>query len=173
MTREETQKVLNRFAKYVIQQSRSNLTRMGKNASNDLYDSLGFEIQVNPNSIEVAFVSQDYLDFVDKGVSGTEKRYNTKYKYTNKKPPVDAMVRYAKTKPIKPKSRTTGRFITYQQFGFALSNYLYKQGIKPSYFFSKPFERAFEELPEDIIEAYKLDLENFMEFVFKDNLKPQ
>ena len=35
---------LNKFAKYVIQQSRSNLTKGKKNASKELYNSLGYEV---------------------------------------------------------------------------------------------------------------------------------
>ena len=40
----ETQKTLNSFAKYVIQQSRSNLSKQKKNVSSSLYGSLGYDL---------------------------------------------------------------------------------------------------------------------------------
>ena len=44
------QQELNRFAKYVIQQSRTNLTKGKKNSSKALYNSLDYDINVSPNS---------------------------------------------------------------------------------------------------------------------------
>jgi len=38
------QEELNKFAKYVIQQSRSNLSKSGKNVSKELYNSLGYNV---------------------------------------------------------------------------------------------------------------------------------
>ena len=47
----ELSKALNAFGKYVIQQSRSNLTKKGKNSTSDLYNSLKYE----PRQEEGAF----------------------------------------------------------------------------------------------------------------------
>ena len=47
----ELSKALNAFGKYVIQQSRSNLTKKGKNSTSDLYNSLKYE----PRQEEVLF----------------------------------------------------------------------------------------------------------------------
>jgi ElaB/YqjD/DUF883 family membrane-anchored ribosome-binding protein len=41
MQLDETREALNKFAKYVVQQSRSNLTKSDKNVSKELYNSLG------------------------------------------------------------------------------------------------------------------------------------
>ena len=43
MQLKQTQEALNKFAKYVIQQSRSNLTKGKKNVSKELYNSLDSE----------------------------------------------------------------------------------------------------------------------------------
>ena len=45
MLNKEVQNELNKFAKYVIQQSRSNLTKSDKNVSKDLYNSLGYKLE--------------------------------------------------------------------------------------------------------------------------------
>ena len=39
------QKDLNSFGKYVVQQSRSNLTKQKKNVSKELYNSIGYTLE--------------------------------------------------------------------------------------------------------------------------------
>jgi len=41
----EVDKELKKFGNYIIQQSRSNLTKGGKNYTNELYNSLGYNIE--------------------------------------------------------------------------------------------------------------------------------
>jgi hypothetical protein len=55
MKLKETEQALNAFAKYVIQQSRSNLTKDKKNVGGGLYESLDYEINVGPNSFSLSF----------------------------------------------------------------------------------------------------------------------
>jgi hypothetical protein len=85
-----TQEELNRFAKYVIQQSRTNLTKGKKSVSGDLYNSLGYDLNVSPNSFSLEFYMADYGQFIDVGVRGTKSSYigsqYSTFKYTNKKP---------------------------------------------------------------------------------------
>ena len=160
---------LERFFKYVVQQSRTNLTKGKTNGSKKLYNSLDYNIKENPNSISADFLMEDYGDFINYGVKGTESGRSLKgYKYTSKKPPVSAIKKWMKVKPVKARSRATGRFITQEQGAFAIQNAIYKRGIKPTEFFSKPFEKAFKTLPDELIEAYGLDVEDFMEFVLKE-----
>ena len=74
MQLKETQKALNSFAKYVIQQSRTNLTKGKKNASKELYNSLDSDVKVSKNSFQLSFLMEEYGVFQDKGVSGKEKK---------------------------------------------------------------------------------------------------
>jgi hypothetical protein len=62
-------KELNRFAKYVISQSRANLTR-AKKGGGSLYKSLDSNVKVSKNSFELSFLMEDYGIFQDKGVKG-------------------------------------------------------------------------------------------------------
>lgn len=47
-----------------------------------------------------------------------------------------------------------------------------KRGIRPTYFFSKPFETDFNKLDDDVVEAFALELDSFLKYtldeVFKD-----
>jgi hypothetical protein len=38
-------------------------------------------------------------------------------------------------------------------------------------FFTTPFQKAFKDLPEELILSFGLDLERFIDFTIKDNLK--
>jgi len=73
-----------------------------------------------------------------------------------------------RVKPIKARDKKTGKFITQEQGAFAIQNAIYRKGIKPTEFYSKPFERAFKTLPEDLVEAYGLDVDDFITFVIKE-----
>ena len=60
MELKETKQILNTFAKYVIQQSRSNLSKDKKNVSKALYDSLDYEIMANKDFVELSFSMEEY-----------------------------------------------------------------------------------------------------------------
>ena len=152
---------LNRFAKYVISQSRANLTRGKKNSSKDLYNSLDSEVKVSKNSFELSFLMEEYGVFQDKGVSGVKKKYNTKYAYTTKMPPPSKMDKWIVKKGIAPRDKN-GKFISRKSLQFMIARSIFNNGIKPSLFFTKPFEKAFKNLNKDLVEAYKLDVEQLM-----------
>lgn len=168
-----TEKELNKFWKYVIQQSRSNLTKKKKNASKELYNSLKYDVKVSKNSFETSFYSEDYGKFIDKGVKGVggtkangqqwkkKKVTNNLYKYTNKKPPASAFNGWVIKRGLAGRN-AKGQFTSRKSLMFAVANSVYHTGLETTNFFTKPFEKAFERLPEQIIEAYALDLDKLL-----------
>lgn len=168
---ENVQQELNRFAKYVVAQSRANLTRQKKNASKQLWQSIDYDLKVSKNSFQLEFLMEDYGIFQDKGVSGTEKKYNTKYSYTNKMPPPSKLDKWIVKRNLRGVRGKDGKFISRKSLQFMIARSIYKNGIKPSLFFTKPFEKAFKNINEDLIEAYKLDVEKLLNDTIKDNLK--
>ena len=158
-----TKEVLNTFGKRVQQQARTNLTKGKHKASGHLYESTKYELSTGPKSFSLFFELEDYWEFQDKGVSGTETKYNTPFSYKTKKPPAKVFEKWAKQKGIKPRGKN-GQFTSFKSFGFAVANSIFKKGIKPTNFFSKPFENEFKKLPEDLVRAYALDVENFIDF---------
>ena len=166
MLRKETEKYLNDFAKYVIQQSRSNLTKGGKNVNKNLYNSLDKEIEVGANSFRMAFLMEDYGTFQDKGVSGKEKKYDTPFSYKSKRPPLKPITDWVKNRRFQFRQKN-GEFMSYKSTAFLVRNSIFKKGIKPSLFFTKPFEKAFERLPDELIEAYGLDVEQFLKYTIQ------
>ena len=163
LVKNNTKEYLNAFAKYVIQQSRSNLSKQNKNVDKKLYNSLDKEIEVGANSFRLAFLMEDYGTFQDKGVSGTQKKYNTPFSYKSKKPPLKPITDWVKKRRFQFR-KDNGKFMSYQSTAFLVRNGIFKNGIKPSLFFTKPFEKAFERLPNELVEAYGLDVEQFLEY---------
>ena len=163
LVKKNTKEYLNTFAKYVIQQSRSNLSKQNKNIDKKLYNSLDKEIEVGANSFRLAFLMEDYGTFQDKGVSGTQKKYNTPFSYKSKKPPLKPITDWVKKRRFQFR-KDNGKFMSYQSTAFLVRNGIFKNGIKPSLFFTKPFEKAFERLPDELVEAYGLDVEQFLEY---------
>ena len=172
MLKKETEKYLNDFAKYVIQQSRSNLSKGGKNSTKDLYNSLDKQIEVGANSFRLAFLMEDYGKFQDKGVQGSNpsaikngfnKAPNSPYKFKSKMIPTRVLDKWVIKKGIAPRNKS-GKFLSREGIKFALAKSIALQGIKPSLFFTKPFEAAFKNLPDELVEAYGLDVEQFLQY---------
>ena len=155
MKQTELQLELNKFRDYVISQAKANLTRQRKNVSKGLYNSIKGNVKANPNSFEMDFSMEDYGFYQDKGVSGIKKKYNTDYKYTNKMPPAKAFDKWVVRKGLAPREK--GKFKNRKSLSFAIARSVYINGIKPSLFFTKPFEKAYKRLPEDLVEAFGLD----------------
>ena len=62
---------LEEYAKYVIQQARTNLTK-DKKGDGNLYNSLSYDILESTDEFLVDFLMEDYGMFVDKGVKGKQ-----------------------------------------------------------------------------------------------------
>ncbi len=162
MELQETQKILNSFAKYVIQQSRSNLTKTNKNASKKLYNSLDYKILSDSSGFILQFLMEEYGAYQDQGVSGTKKKYKTPFKYTTKRPPSSAFDKWTVRKGIAPREEG-GRFTKRKGLNFIIAKSIFEQGIRPSLFFTKPFEKRFKTLPPELIAAFVNDAEKTIE----------
>jgi len=156
---------LNKFAKYVIQQSRSNLTKGKKNTSKELYNSLGYDIESSKDSTSMAFKMADYGKFQDLGVKGKDssaKAPNSPYKFgtgSGKKGGLTKGIdKWVRRRGIQFRDKK-GRFLSYEQTGYIITRSVYKTGMKASMFFTKPFERAFKRLPDDLVKAYSIGIE--------------
>ena len=165
---------LNRFAKYVISQSRANLTRGKKNSSKELYNSLDSNVKVSKNSFELSFLMEEYGVFQDKGVKGTKSNYvenkDSPFSYKSKggknglkgMPPPKAFDKWIVRKGLKGIRDKKGQFISRKSLQFMIARSVFEKGVKASMFFTKPFEKAFKGLNKDLVEAYKLDVEALM-----------
>tara|TARA_R110002126_G_scaffold243274_1_gene386400 strand:+ start:928 stop:1494 length:567 start_codon:yes stop_codon:yes gene_type:complete len=171
--------VLDNYGAYVVQQAKSNLTK-DKKGSGSLYNSIEYKLETEENLFLLDFLMEDYGPFVDEGVKGAnpslvnssvtgrvgiQKAPYSKFKYTSKRPPLEILVNWAKSKNVrfrvKKGQKGGGQFKagSYQQMGFWLQKSIYAQGLKPNYFFTKPFEKGLKGLGDKLFDAFALDIE--------------
>lgn len=162
------------FGRYVVKQSRTNLTRLGKRDTGKLYESIRYEVKTGKASFSLSISMEDYGQFVDKGVKGVSssaKAPTSPFKFgtgrgkkgglTNG---IDAWVR---RKRFQFRDRKTGKFFSYEQTAFMIRRAIWEKGIKTTNFLTRPFELGFKRLPDTLIEEYALDAENLMKFALK------
>ena len=166
---------LQAFGKYVVQQSRSNLTKQKRNVSKNLYNSIKYKLKENSNNYDLDFIMDEYGTFLDKGVKGAnpslvkngkQKGGNSPYSYKSKRPPMQPLADWAKKRNIRLRDKE-GKFKkgNYRTIGFILQRSIFAQGIKPSMFFTKPFLAAFDRYPELLSKAFAQDIID----ILKDN----
>lgn len=167
MDLKELEKELNRFGKYVVQQARTNLTKEKHNATKELYNSIGYFVEETAQGYKLSFEMEDYGMFQDRGVRGVKSYYSQSasspfsYKQSSNLVGLEyhtgVFSKFAKRNKMQPRNKK-GQFGTYKSMGFILANSIKDKGIKASMFFTRPFEKAFERLPEDIANSLIKDL---------------
>jgi len=155
------EEALDKFKKYVIQQSRSNLSKLRKNSSKNLYNSLKGEVINKDELHQVVFNMNYYGEFQDQGVSGKKKKYNTPYSYKSKMPPPSKLDKWIVKKGIAPRDKK-GKFIDRKSLQFLIARGIFKNGIKPSLFFTKPYNDGLKRLPAEVQNAYGTDVEKYV-----------
>ena len=170
------EEVLDDFGRYLVKESRKNLTRKGKRDTSNLYKSLDFESNVFPNSFQFTFGMEDYGEFVDQGVKGTKssaKAPTSRFRFgtgTGKRGGLTrAIDKMVKRKNIRFRD-AKGRFITHRSTAFLIRRSIWEKGLETTRFYSRPFELAFKRLPDDIVEAYGLEVEEFLKQSLNDTL---
>jgi len=164
---------LKEFAEAVVKKSKSNLINnnggRSKLASKRLYRSIDYDLTASKSgfSFSLDFEMAPYGQFVDKGVSGTERKYQgAAGTYRNSsKPPTGHILKWVNIKRLSLRD-SEGRFVKGGRLGLAviIARNIKKKGIKPSLFFTNAFEKHFKGLDKELQEAYALDLEEFMDF---------
>jgi len=166
---------LQSFGKYVVQQSRSNLTKQKHNVTKDLYNSIHYKLDEKNGNFDLAFIMDEYGTFLDKGVKGADpslvkngkqKGGNSPYSFKSKRPPMQPLADWAKKRNIRLRDKE-GKFKkgNYRTIGFILQRSIFAQGIKPSMFFTKPFLAAFDRYPQLLTKAFAQDIID----ILKDN----
>ena len=156
---DNTKKALEKFGKYLVKESRKNLTRKKKNVTSSLYDSLDYQVKAMPNSFEFDFLMEEYGEWVDKG------------RRAGKNPPFSPLRKWVEDRRIQFRDNR-GRFQTYDQTAWRVVKSIGRKGIEPSNFYTRPFNLGFQKLPNEVAEAYALDVEEFLDFTI-DKLNEQ
>ena len=165
-------KSLDRFRNTVTKEAKTALTKQSRNDTKKLYNSIDSNLIVSKNSIQIDFLMEDYGKFKDKGVKGknsTSKAPNSPYRFGKSSGSkrkrgglgdhIDALV---KRKRIQFRDRKTGRFMSHKQTAYLIASSIYNKGIETTNFFTKPFESAFKNLPDELVESYGLEVDDLL-----------
>ena len=166
---ENVQEILDEFKANVISEAKRNLS--AQNTPGRLRDSLKGYVKESKNSIQVSFEMEDYGFYQDRGVKGKKGGKSLDgYKYTNKMPPPKAFDKWTVRKGIAPRDKE-GRFIKRKSLNFLIARSIFNKGIKPTLFFTKPFEKYYKRLPKELTEKYALDMVNLFTTITDENFK--
>lgn len=173
MEKELQQKALNEFRDYVISKAKSNLRK--KNSTGKLSDSLTAEMKVMPNSIRFFFEMEEYGFYQDQGVKGVRfGRSLSGFRFgsgTGKKGGLtEGIKKWVRQRGIQFRDKK-GRYISRDATAMIITRSIWQKGIKPSMFFTKPFEQAFKKLPDEMIDAYGLEAQETFDTIMKENFK--
>jgi hypothetical protein len=162
-------KALEEFRDKVIEESKKNLKSLKKGGGTLENSIKGGEVKVTDNSLQFGIEMADYGVFQDKGVSGVKQKYNTPYSYKTKMPPPSKLDKWIVKKGIAPRD-DKGKFISRKSLQFLMARSIFYKGIKPSLFFTKPFQKYAKGLPKELETAFALDTEALLAFVTKQQL---
>lgn len=173
MEKELQLKALEEFRNYVIAKAKSNLRK--KNASGNLSKSLTADIKVMPNSIRFFFQMEEYGFYQDQGVKGKSSGKSLSgFKFgtgTGKKGGLtQGIKKWVKLRRIQFRDKG-GRFLSTDATAFIITRSIWHKGIKPSLFFTRPFNNAFKNLPNELIDAYGLESQELFDTIMKENFK--
>lgn len=174
-----TQDALQSFGDKVVSDAKANLQASGKVDTGSLVNSIkSTGVIFHRRSIELGISLNYYGAFVEKGVKGaggvrkttsTFQRTNNKGKiwkqngkdspYSFKegvKPSVKHFIEWSNRKGLNP---------------FAVRESVYRQGIAPTPFLQQAVDKNIGLMPNEIKEAFALDVKSTLNFILKTNLK--
>lgn len=170
---------LEKFAKGVVQQARSNLTREKKNVTKTLYNSLQYEIEAGPNSLALRWKMNElapYWKFQNYGVQGKTSNFkapSSPFKFGSGKGDMKGGLTRAINEWVSARKfqfrDEKGRFMSYDNTAFLITRSVYNKGIRTTNFFTRPFQLKFQQLPQEIAQAYALELADFLRFTLQQS----
>lgn len=180
--------VLRQFAERVIKAARLNLgatrtityndgkkKRRRQVSSGKLKDSLDYDLTTGVHLL-MSFTMEDYGKYIDEGVDGTKYKVpnGSRFGFDSKMPPKGSIRTWMAQKKVKARDLKTNSFVkqteanlkeaNLNRAAFLISRSIKQRGIPKSEFFQAPFRMEFEKLPEEVLKAVSMDVDEFLKF---------
>ena len=172
--KEKIQKALDRFVKHVTSRAKANLTNGDRNVSKKLYNSIKGEVKVMPNSIGVYFQMEEYGEFQDQGVKGKRSSLRapkSPFKFGSgrgkKGGLTEAIEKWVKARRFQFRDKRSKKFMSYKSTAWLITKSIYAKGLKPTLFFTKPFQEAYKNLPDELAKEYGLEVTELFKMSIK------
>ena len=163
---EATQKALSKFGKDVIIKAATYLqTRKRGYDTGKLMKSLDYDLGVAANSISLKIRMEDYGLAINEGRGKSGGGSGVLY---------PKILEWVKRKGLRPRN-SKGQYEAWrnkaqQQRGIAyvVTRKIHRFGYKGTGFFDDAFAQSYKKLPKKLIQAFALDLENFLNFTIDE-----
>jgi len=171
MKKGEVQKLLDNFRDKVIQEAKKGLPR----DTGALANSLKSYVKESPNSVQITFEMKPYGWYQDRGVKGVKSGESLSgYKFGTGSGESGGLTKginkWVKRKGFQFRDKQ-GKFLSYEQTARTIIRSIWNKGIKPSMFFTKPFEKYYKQLPNAVTKKYVKDMETLFNSITKENFK--
>lgn len=149
-------RVLNDFGKFLVEEYKDNLLINDKIASGDLYESVEYIVNTkNKGTFSVQISLNDYAKYIEKG------------RKAGKFPPISAIEKWIKVKPVLPRPYN-GKLPTTKQLAYLIARKIALDGIKPQPLLQQSLNDVMDVMMEFIEEAIYKDIENEFEMIFNE-----
>jgi len=167
------QELLDDFRNNVIREAQKNLAQ--RSDTGKLKSSLKSYVKESKRSIQISFEMEDYGFYQDRGVKGVKSGKSLdNYQFgtgTGKKGGLTKGIKkWVKRKGFQFRDKK-GRFLSYEQTARTIIRSIWMKGIKPSLFFTKPFEKYYNRLPDELMEMFGFEMEQLFNQITKENFK--
>ena len=167
------QELLEDFRSNVIREAKKNLGQ--RSDTGKLKSSLKSYVKESKRSIQISFEMEDYGFYQDRGVKGVKSGKSLdNYQFgtgTGKKGGLTKGInKWVKRKGFQFRDKK-GRFLSYEQTARTIIRSIWMKGIKPSMFFTKPFEKFYNRLPDELMEMFGFEMEQLFNQITKENFK--
>lgn len=147
ITWENTAKVLEEYAEFIVKTYRENLAHEGTNASKKLSDTLKSKVVVGQSVISVELRLQDYWYYVERG------------RKAGKFPPIDKLMEWIKVKPIIAQPMKNGKVPKPKQLAYLIGRKIARKGTKGTQALERASERTYQSFQYALEQAIALDIE--------------
>lgn len=158
-----TIEVLNEYAQAWANAYKAELIAEGKRATGDLIKSVRGEVRIEGDVYSVVLNVADYYKYVEWG-----------RRRGGKMPPVSAILKWVRVKPVIARPNTlTGRVPTQQQLAWAIAKSIQQNGIEPTYSLRETNNATFNAFEQRLKDALTADLEGTAYTLVKSAINPK
>lgn len=150
------EKVLNDFGKFLVEEYKDNLILENVNASDELYNSVKYQVESEKGRIEVNLSLIHYWKYVERG------------RKAGKMPPISAIHKWVEIKPVLPRPMANGKLPTTKQLAYLIARKIGLEGIAPRPLLEQSIQSVMDSMMEFITEAITKDLQNNVDIIFKE-----
>jgi len=166
------EKYLQNWGNDIVNEAKDNASKFSKGG---LGKNLKVSVKDDNGTWRITFTMPPYGEYIDKGVSGTEKKqhyidvdmvnkispFGYKKAAGHSQPPSSALDKWVVTRGIAPRTKK-GRFMPRKSLDFLIARSIGKKGIKSKRWFTEPLALGLKELPIGFAKQFETAVEHLL-----------